>query len=292
MKKNNLALIGSGYWGKILLKYLKAHPGFKVKYICNSKTQLSKIWDNVEAVIVATPTQTHFRIVKQALLHHKHVFSEKPLALKTKECLELKELAKKQKLTLIVDYTWTFSQALKKALKIKIGKIKAIEMEIKQLNKFLKEDVYYHLGSHLLAVLDMFIPLKKLTFKKIDLIKNKGLAETGLIIFGNKEIKGKINVNVNHPEKQVKIIIYGTQGTIIFEPLAKKNLRINWYKKIKGAKNKNLITKVKSYSFNERDNLKYAVEYFYKALNKKAKSNINRAVLVTKIIENLKTIKN
>src|SRR3989338_2055043 len=89
------ALIGHGYWGSKLQRYIEENQNFDLKYICGSKSDLNKVWQDsqITAVVVATPNETHYPIVKSALLCGKHVFSEKPLALKTAQCRELKHLA-------------------------------------------------------------------------------------------------------------------------------------------------------------------------------------------------------
>lgn len=279
------ALIGHGYWGSKLEKYIKANGYFNLIHVCDSKTDLNQVWDNVEAVVIATPIDTHYQIVKQALLQGKHVLAEKPLALKTRECLELKRLSEQKGVVLATEYTWTFSKGLKKAQKTNIGQIKAIEMDIKHLGRFLKWDVYWLLASHMLSILDMFVPLKSLRFEKIDFLVGRGLAETGMILFQNQNVKGRINISTNYPEKETKVVIYGTQGTIIYEPQAQKSLRIGWYKKTASLLAPDLLIKTKSYSFDEMNNLRYAVEYFYQVLKGEAKTNIDRAIEITKIIE-------
>jgi len=49
----------------------------------------------IDAVCIASPTNTHFQLAKEALEADKHVLCEKPLALIPEECLELKDLADK-----------------------------------------------------------------------------------------------------------------------------------------------------------------------------------------------------
>ncbi len=290
-----VALIGYGYWGSKLYHYLKKNKNFELKYVyalskkdCPEFTNnLDNIWHDkkLTAVVIATPIDIHYAVIKEALQYHKHVLSEKPLALKTEECLELKRLAEKNKLLLLTDYIWTFSKALQKAQKIDIGAIKAIEMDIKQLGRFLKWDVYWLLASHMLSILDMFVPLESLRFKKIDLLKDRSVVETGMFLFENKRTKGSIKVSINYIEKQTRVIIYGTKGTIIYEPLSKNSLRVGWYKKTEGLLKNDLLIKTKIYSYDEMNNLKYTVNYFYQALKGKAKSNIDRAIKITKIIE-------
>ncbi len=293
-----VALIGYGYWGKKLYSYIKNNSHFNLKYVyalnnknCSEFTgNINKIWDDkrINAVIIATPIDTHYFLVKKALLHGKNVLSEKPLALKTKECLELKKLAEKKNLSLITDYTWTFSKSLKEAQNTDIGKIKSIEMDIKHLGRFLKWDVYWLLASHMLSILDMFIPLKTLKFNKIDFLVDRELTETGMILFRNEVVSGRINISINYTEKETKVTFYGTKGTIIYDPLSSESLRIGWYKKVEGLLGKDLLIKKETYTYDEMNNLKYAIEYFYKTLIGNKATNINRAIDITRILENLK----
>ncbi len=68
--------------------------------------------DEIRAVCIASPTNTHFNLTKEALEHGKHVLVEKPLALHTKECQELKELAEKKKLVLMVGHVFLFNSSI------------------------------------------------------------------------------------------------------------------------------------------------------------------------------------
>ena len=140
--KIEIALIGYGYWGKRLYRYLKINKNFLVKYVYASSLKnkkefindINKIWNDerIKAVVIATPIDTHYSLVKKALLHNKNVLCEKPLALKTKEVLELKRIAKQKKLLLLTEFTYTFSRSIKKAEKIiedgLIGKIESMEL--------------------------------------------------------------------------------------------------------------------------------------------------------------------
>lgn len=283
-----IALIGHGYWGKKLLRYLKADKRFEVKHICNSKTDMALVWSEIEAVVIATPIETHYQIVKKALSQKKHVFSEKPLALTYQECQELKNISEKKNLVLAVEYTQTFSKSLKKAAsEIDIGPIQSIEMFVKHLGRFLKFDVYWLLASHCLSILDMFVSLKNLQFKKIDFIKNHNLVESGQILFWNREIRGQISVSLNFPGKQYQVIVYGKKGTIVYDAIAKPSLKATWYKKKIGLLPRELVYKQKVWNINEQNNLKYAVDYFYKIIKNQKKSNLERAITITQILEKL-----
>lgn len=288
-----VALIGRGYWGSKLEKYIKKNSQMYLAAVCDSKSDLDKeIYTNpeIEAVFVATPDQTHYRIVKNILINKKHVMCEKPLALTKKECLELEILALKQNVALCIDYTHTFSKSLNLAQKLiktgTLGKIQGMEMHMKQLGPFERKNVYWLLASHMLAVMDMFVPLKKLKFYKKDILLHRGKVETGIIYFNSRFLNGEIFVSLNYPRKERGVIIYGDKGTIIYNPLLVESLQLITYKRMFGVLLQSSVTH-KFFKFDDQRNLKYAVEYFYNTVKKKSKSNVKRAVSVTKILEGL-----
>ena len=151
------ALIGHGYWGEKLYGYLRKNKFFDLKYICDSKTNLDEILPKVKAVVVATPISTHYQVVKKALEHNCHVFCEKPLTKKTKECLELKELAEKKNKVLCVDFTWTFSPTIRRLEHILINELKITLKRVRRDG--VKENVEWILFPHVLSIAMMLKPL-------------------------------------------------------------------------------------------------------------------------------------
>ena len=102
----NIGLIGYGYWGKILLPKLEKLG--KVKFICRSTDSYLDKLDNIDWVVVATPNQTHYEIVKNCLSKGVNVFCEKSLTLDYDTSLELYQIAEKNKCNLYVDDVFTF----------------------------------------------------------------------------------------------------------------------------------------------------------------------------------------
>ena len=239
-KKNKIicALVGHGYWGSKLKKYIELNKNFELKYVVNSTFNLNKIWKDkdVIAVIVATPNKTHYKIVKLALINGKNVLSEKPLTLETKECEELERIAFNNNLLLLTEYTYTVSKALNKAKELinkdKIGKVLGIEMSIRHLGRFSGGSVYWLLGSHMLSVLDMFISLEELSFKKTDLVVFKEQVETGIISFKGR-VSGQIFLSLNYPKKETRVVIYGKKGTMIYDPISQSTLFLGMYERLK-----------------------------------------------------------
>ena len=289
----DIALIGAGYWGSKLKRYIEENPDFNLRYVCNSHSDLNEVWHDkqVTAVVVATRNDTHYPIVKSALLHGKNVLSEKPLTLTTAECEELKQIALDNRLVLLVEYTYTFSRALQKAQNIveegEIGSILGIEMAVRHLGRFKGGGVYWLLGSHMLSVLDMFIPLNSLSFTRTDLVTYEDEVETGAISFSNGEVSGQIVVSLNYPGKETRIIIYGDKGTLVYNPVTPPSLQLEKYERLKWTVASDLPRQHTAYDIDESNNLRYAFEYFARALRGEAEGNVDRAIAVTGILEAL-----
>lgn len=116
-----LALIGAGYWGKNLIRnfhsldcldlicdrsaehlalFQKQYPGLEA---CQTLREVIER-DDIDAVAISTPAEFHFEQAREVLLAGKHVFVEKPLALKDSDAAVLIELAKERGLTLMVGH--------------------------------------------------------------------------------------------------------------------------------------------------------------------------------------------
>jgi predicted dehydrogenase len=68
----------------------------------------------IDAFVVATPTSTHYPIVKAALEAGKHVLVEKPITTKGREADELTALAQKKGRVLMVGHVFIFNQAVQR----------------------------------------------------------------------------------------------------------------------------------------------------------------------------------
>lgn len=87
------------------IKAKEAHPDLKIV------SSLSDIWNEIDAVVIATPTSLHYEIVKQAIENNKHVFCEKPLCENNQEALELVELARGKDLVIQVGHSERYHKA-------------------------------------------------------------------------------------------------------------------------------------------------------------------------------------
>ncbi|MCA9263676.1 MAG: Gfo/Idh/MocA family oxidoreductase [Planctomycetales bacterium] len=128
-----IGVIGLGYWGPNLLRCLSAIDDCQVTVLCDRNAERLRRYhahcpnavavseaddaidpDLVDAVIVATPTATHYSLARQALEAGLHVFVEKPLATRTAECEELIEIAAAKNLTLFVGHVFLYTAPVAK----------------------------------------------------------------------------------------------------------------------------------------------------------------------------------
>jgi len=68
--------------------------------------------DDVDAVSIVTPTNTHYTICKKCLAAGKHVFVEKPLTQSYSEAKALLEMAKQHRKTLMVGHIFRYNSAI------------------------------------------------------------------------------------------------------------------------------------------------------------------------------------
>lgn len=139
----------------------------------------------------------------------------------------------------------------------------------------------------MLSVLDMFTPIKDLSFQKTDLVIHQGQVETGVISFKGGAASGQIVVSLNYPGKETRIIIYGEKGTIIYNPESQPSLQVERYERLKWTVASKLPREHREFPIDEANNLRHAIEHFAQALQGKAEGNIDRAVAITEILETL-----
>lgn len=83
---------------------------------CQSFQHYAELLGQVDALSIATPTETHYAIAKEALLAGKHLLIEKPITTTLAQADELLALAKKKGVILQVGHIERFNSALQAAV--------------------------------------------------------------------------------------------------------------------------------------------------------------------------------
>ena len=133
MNPVRVALIGAGHLGTYhceklfriknceLVTVCDHHPErakkLAQKYSCRFHSSFREVVDEVDAVLIATPTPTHFEIAKFFLENNRHVFIEKPITQNSEQAYHLCRLADEKALVLQVGHVERFNPAFIEAVK-------------------------------------------------------------------------------------------------------------------------------------------------------------------------------
>jgi predicted dehydrogenase len=125
-----IGVIGCGYWGPHLVRNIHEIPhaelvavsdlqqerldsmGVRYPGIRLFRDHQDLLATDVDAVVVASPIQTHYALVREALLAGKHVLVEKPLATSAAEAADLVTLARRRRRVLMVGHTFVYNPAV------------------------------------------------------------------------------------------------------------------------------------------------------------------------------------
>ena len=248
MKK--LGIIGIGNWGKNIVRDVskisciktcssrgdpkniswlkKNYPS--IQYTSDSKEIFTD--KEIDAVIIATPINTHYNLVKKALLSKKHVFVEKPISSTLSKAEELIKIAKKNNLLLFVGQIFIFNEILKKI--VQISKRENITYVNFVWNKFgtFDEDIFLNLVSHDLSIiLTLFGKPKKIKLvNAFGFISKCDVVTLTLELPKNKKCQIHINRCSNY--KQKHITIFTQKNIYIWDDcrLYKNNKKSNSFK--------------------------------------------------------------
>ena len=113
---------------------------------------------SVEAVVVATPVPTHYELARRALEAGKHVFVEKPPAMRGAEMEELCDLAEERSLVLMPGHLLLYHPGVQKLKEIvdsgELGDVLYVYGNRQNLGTFrTNENALWSLGVHDLSVL-------------------------------------------------------------------------------------------------------------------------------------------
>jgi predicted dehydrogenase len=176
-KPTNVAIVGCGYWGPNLVRNFNSISGSAVRVACDLgqerlehmkrvykdidvTTKFEDILDDrrIDAIGIATPVWSHFKLAKESLEAGKHTFIEKPMASSSAQCLELIELAESRGLTLMIGHTFIYSSPVRKIKEIvdsgDIGKVLYISSQRLNLGLFQKDiNVAWDLAPHDISII-------------------------------------------------------------------------------------------------------------------------------------------
>ena len=242
-KNQKIAVIGSGYWGSIIIKTL-IELGFKNiiiydksvknKNIAKKKFKIVKFENifsnilkdnNILNTFVVTPPTQNLKIVTKLINNDKNIFLEKPGFDKINDLKKIEKYLKKSNSKLIFGYIYCYNEYIKKIKTILdrkiLGEIQYISFSRKNLGPIRSDvDVDYDLTSHDLSII-------KILFNKLPKIKSSekySLLKKDISDISNLHLTlGNINIDINNswlnPTKERLIKIIGKKKMLSFDEM-------------------------------------------------------------------------
>jgi predicted dehydrogenase len=166
--------VGLGYWGRNLARVFDDEAD--LAWLCDASDALREefarrypnarstgdfeemIASDIEAVVIATPVPTHYPLAKAALEAGKHVFVEKPPAMRVAEMEELIGLAEAHGLVLMPGHLLLYHPGVQKLKELvdtgELGEVLVVYGNRQNLGKIRKdENALWSLGVHDLSVI-------------------------------------------------------------------------------------------------------------------------------------------
>ena len=242
-----VAVIGTGYWGKNLVRnfhelgalaavcdsneetlrhFGEQYPG------CRTITSYSEVLsdDTFAAVAIATPAETHANLVREALLAGKDVFVEKPLCLSLPTGEELVALAREKGRVLMVGHLLWYHPAVSRLKELvdegELGRIQYIYSNRLNLGKIRREEnILWSFAPHDISV------ILGLLDEMPDEVRAQGgnylhqrIADVTISLLSFPSgVKAHIFVSWLHPFKEQKLIVVGDRKMAVFDDLEKKD---------------------------------------------------------------------
>ena len=170
-----VAVAGLGHWGKNLVRNFDELADLRV--LCDVSPELREQFarrypktrmtadftdvlesDDVDAVVIATPVPTHYELARRALETGKHVFVEKPPAMRADEMEELVTLSEERDLTCMPGHLLLYHPGVRKVKELvdagDLGDVLCVYGNRQNLGIIRKdENALWSLGVHDLSVI-------------------------------------------------------------------------------------------------------------------------------------------
>jgi len=240
-----VAVLGAGEWGPNLIRNFHNKQTSEVVWVIDrDAARLDEVHarfpdvqvgedperalrdPSVHAVVVATPTSTHYALAKKALERRKHVLVEKPLTTEVKQGLELLELARSQRLALMVGHVFVYNPAIRKVKEYLdagyLGKAYYVSMVRTNLGPVrLDVNAAWDLAAHDLSITNYWLNAEPLSVSAIggNWI-NQGIADA---VFATLTYPQGVLVNLHaswlNPRKGRDITVVGERRMLTFDDM-------------------------------------------------------------------------
>jgi predicted dehydrogenase len=239
------AIVGYGYWGPNLARNIAESAQLRLDALCDQDEAQRRLFrqrhpdaravreldavlvdPSIEAVVIATPPQTHYALAKRALQAGKHVLVEKPLATRLRDACELAEIAEAGERVLMPGHTFIYSPAVNTVRDLihggVVGDVHFVTSSRMNLGKYNNDGVVCDLAPHDLSILLYWLdqPLVEVAASGSSVLR-QGVPETAFMTFTFAEGQtANVQISWLAPRKLRQMIVVGSQRMVSYDDTA------------------------------------------------------------------------
>lgn len=254
-----IAVLGCGYWGKNLVRNF--HQLEALGLVCDpgeaGRTKAKEIAPEIEvtadfgaafsrqdiaAVVIATPAETHHHLAIRAMEAGKDVFVEKPLALNHREGLEMKAVAERTGRILMVGHLLEYHPAVLKLREMvtdgTLGRVNYIYSHRLNFGKVrTEENALWSFAPHDIAVILRLVgemPLEVTCTGGSYVTPNLADVTMSCLHF-RSGLRAHIFVSWLNPFKEQKLVVVGDRQMAVFNDVLKENKLMRFNQRVEVA---------------------------------------------------------
>lgn len=238
-----VGVVGLGYWGKNLLRTFAKTPGARVTDVCDADAAAlaraveqhpgarpSRRYeellaaDDIDAIVLATPPSRHHEMALPALRAGKHVWVEKPLALRAADGQALVDAAAAGGRVLFVDETFLYDPLVREMKRLidqgALGEVYHLSFERLGMGRIRRDsNVWWNSAPHDLSILFYLMPRP---VRRVQLHEHAhlqpGIADMAVC---DLELEGGVSAHIYlswlNPEKTARVTVVGRERMLSYE---------------------------------------------------------------------------
>jgi len=240
-----IAVIGAGQWGPNLIRnFHNRHTSIVCTVVDQDQGRCTAVQERfpdvgvaqdptgalddpaVDAIVVATPTTTHYALVKSALERRKHVLVEKPIATTADQGRELCSIAAQHHRVLMVGHVFLFNPGIRRIREYltagDLGRLYYISMVRTNLGP-IRVDVNaaWDLASHDVSIANYWLGKEPQTVSAVGGMWINGGIEDA--VFATLRYPNEVLVNLHvswvNPRKARDITVVGERRMLTFDDM-------------------------------------------------------------------------
>ncbi len=240
-----VAIVGTGYWGPNFVRIMDELTESEIVWVCDKDStqfqrlavlyphlrftdDLGKITGDtsVDAVVIATGTESHYQVAKACLENGKHVLVEKPLALNSRDAIDLIETAERKERILMVGHLLRYHKGIQK-LKDYIdqgylGRLLYVYTTRVNLGRIRKdENALWSLGTHDISVVNYLVGSKPISVTASgQSYVRKGIYDVVFVtLHFPDDVMAHLHVSWLDPHKIRKITVVGDKKMAVLDDM-------------------------------------------------------------------------